>query len=391
MTTAAEWAPLCFWIEMVSCSEPAGGGIKSGRHELGQGAIFELTPHGSEKVLYTFKGGVDGRFPDSGLIEDAAGNLYGVTSEGGRGDSTANGYECCGTVFKLSPDGTESVLYAFQGGSDGAFPQGNLLEDASGNLYGATYIGGDQDCHIFGPPGCGTIFKLAPDGTKTMLHAFKGGTDGVSPNGALVMDESGDLYGTTSEGGAGGGRQLCGCGVVFKLSPDGREVILHAFRYSPDGAFPLAGLLRDSAGNLYGTTSGGGVREGWGCGDCGAVFEIGSDGVEKVLYAFKNRDDVVSPVAGLVEDTSGNLYGTTEWGGGIVCPGGSEGCGTLFKVAQDGTETVLHAFGSERGGAVPLAAPVMDRRGNLFGSTGLGGENCLTYGCCTVFEFRTRS
>ena len=216
------------------------------------------------QVLYNFcsqDGCADGAYPGSSLIMDGAGNLYGTTYQGGFGQK--------GVVFKLAPDGTETVLYNFcsqSGCTDGANPGGGLVMDAAGNLYGTTQYGGDPSCY----PGfgCGTAFKLAPDGTETVLYNFcsqSGCTDGAEPVGGLVIDAAGTLYGTTSAGGASGG------GVVFKLAPDGTETVLYNFCSQSgcaDGAEPWAGLVTDTAGNLYGTTVGGGDYGG------GVVFMV---------------------------------------------------------------------------------------------------------------------
>jgi uncharacterized repeat protein (TIGR03803 family) len=235
------------------------------------GTVFKVVPKGRETVLYSFAIGSDGNAPLAGLIKDKAGNLYGTTYEGGD-TSCYNGYGC-GTVFKLTPDGTETVLYAFQGGSDGAVPQASLIMDEAGNLYGTTVRGGNiSDCDRYG---CGTVFKLAPDGTETALHAFAGGpNDGANPVGDLIADKKGNLYGTTAEGGRAGGD---GAGIAFKLVPDGTETVLYSFCAQTDctdGGNPLAGLIKDKAGNLYGTGQLGGNSSNCDGHNCGVVFEI---------------------------------------------------------------------------------------------------------------------
>jgi uncharacterized repeat protein (TIGR03803 family) len=170
-------------------------------------------------VFYSFTGGTDGGLPTGPLIRDAAGNLFGVTASGGDLSSCQNGvHNGCGVVFRLDRTGKETVLYAFKGIPDGASPKGRLLRDKSGNFYGVTVAGGTIGCND--NQGCGTVFKVDANGKETVLYTFTGGSDGANPNGDLVMDESGNLYGTTSSGGdpscyrAGGG-----CGVLFKLTP----------------------------------------------------------------------------------------------------------------------------------------------------------------------------
>jgi uncharacterized repeat protein (TIGR03803 family) len=206
-------------------------------------------------VLYSFKGGNDGADPNAAVIADAKGNFYGTTYGGGTSG--------LGTVFELAADGTETVLYSFKGGSDSANPFASLILDAKGNLYGTTYSGGSGN-H-------GTVFKLAPDGTETVLHSFAGGSDGTSPDSSLTEDNNGNLYGSTLYGGS----TDCsgnGCGIVYKLAADGTETVLHAFAGS-DGAQPNASLLAGKKGELVGTTYNGGNT---GCGGtgCGVIFKI---------------------------------------------------------------------------------------------------------------------
>jgi uncharacterized repeat protein (TIGR03803 family) len=191
----------------------------------------------SYKVLYTFTGGKHGVYP-SAVIQDAQGNLYGETQGG-----------AYGTVFKLSPTDKETVLYKFQGGSDGAYPYGGLIQDAKGNLYGTAADGGGTGC--FGL-GCGLVFKLSLTGKETVLYSFTGGADGAGPSTGVIQDAKGDLYGAAQAGGGTG----CsgGCGTVFKLSRTGKEITLHSFQGGVDGDVPNAVTL-DAKGNLYGTTS----------------------------------------------------------------------------------------------------------------------------------------
>lgn len=313
-----------------------------------------------ETVLYAFKGGTDGAYPYAGLIADSAGNFYGTTSSGGSSANCAGG---CGTVFKVTPGGTETVLYSFRGGSDGEFPKAGLVADNSGDLYGTTEGGGAA--------AAGTVFRLTPTETETVLYSFQGGSDGEFPEAGLIADSSGNLYGTTTAGG-GEGRYCKGgsCGTIFKLGMNGTEAVLHSFHHpKKEGDQPYAGLIFDSSGNLYGTTLYGGNRY---CLDgCGAVFRLAPDGTESLLHKFTDRSgDGASPAAGIIADTAGNLYGTTSAGGGTGCDG--LGCGVVFRIGPRGTETVLHAFTGDDG-ALPTAGLIMDGAGNLYGTTSEGG------------------
>lgn len=318
------------------------------------------------KVLYSFKGGSDGAIPTGITTKDAAHFRYGSTSYGGTYDN--------GTVYRIGPDGAETVLYSFQGGSaDGEIPQSSLIEDNSGNLYGTTPYGG--------PANLGIVFKIAPDGTETVLHTFTGGSDGGFPFASLIIDKAGNLYGTTDLGGS----SRChgnGCGTVFELASDGSETVLHSFAGGTnDGAYPDAGLIEDKAGNLYGTGSFGGTN------NLGVVFKVAPPAqgkkkwTETVLYSFAGGSDGAAPIASVIRDKAGNLYGTTYNGGGSSrC---SNGCGTVFKLAPDDSETVLHAFaGGTRDGAGPQAGVVMDAAGNLYGTAYEDGR----YGYGNVFR-----
>ena len=336
------------------------------------------TAHAGITVLYAFGGGNDGAYPAAGVVEDKAGNLFGTTGLGGGNYCSPN--PGCGTVFKLAPDGTETVLHAFTAGKDGAFPAG-LIEDRAGNLYGTTNSGGGAYCDNLG---CGTVFKVTPDGTETVLYSFAGGNDGEFPFGGLVLDEAGNIYGTTQDG----GEAHCdgnSCGTVYKVAPNGTETVLYIFRGGNDGYLPVSGLIRDKAGNLYGATMFGGQRAA-GCDNgCGTVFKLAPDGTETVLYAFNGGSDGAFPTGGPMKGNAGDLYGATGYGGGTGC--GGEGCGTVFKLAPDGKETVLHAFASGNDGAAPDAGLIQDKAGNLYGTTYSGGAGCtFIYGCGTIFK-----
>jgi uncharacterized repeat protein (TIGR03803 family) len=347
-------------------------------------AVIAGAPAGAAaagKTLYSFQGGSDGTDPQGALIEDGSDNLYGTTTEGGGGSCNFS----CGTVFKLATGGKENVLHAFAGGTDGAYPNEGLIEIA-GNFYGATGAGGgSSSCN----EGCGTIFELTPGGTETELYAFQGGSDGIGPLGSLVTDGHGNFYGATVEGGSFTGNECAdeGCGTVFELSTSGSKSILYSFHGGSDGANPEAGLIADDAGNLYGTTIEGG--NGIACGGslgCGTVFKVTPGGTETVLYAFQGGSDGAWPHGAIISDAAGNLYGTTTGGG--QCSLGSTGCGTVFKLSPTGTETILHAFQGGSDGLTPLAGLAMDKAGNLYGTTPSGGNTrCVNHeGCGTVFE-----
>jgi uncharacterized repeat protein (TIGR03803 family) len=355
----------------------------------------------AETVLYDFTGKSGGSNPNGALVMDGSGNLYGTASTGAnKGCSNSkHGKNSCGTIFKLTSKGKESALYAFKGGKDGGDPVGGLVADSSGNFYGVTGFGGgsQKDCN----KGCGTVFKVTPGGTETTLHAFTSGSDGNGPVAGVIVDGSGNLFGTTLQGGSNdrcGGTDAHGCGIVFKLASGGAESVLHVFTGASDGAFPAASLLEDGVGNLYGTTGAGGSTNTCGTAwqGCGTVFEIAANGTESVLHAFTGSDGAY-PAGSLIADGSGNLYGVTTAGGSSDdCGEGPYGCGTLFKLAANGTETILHVFAGGSDGAYPLPGLYADGAGDLFGTTGAGGstDTCgklgllpNASGCGVVFEF----
>jgi len=337
-----------------------GAGTDCDDGTSGCGTVYELAAGGgAESVLHTFSGGCDGALPFGGLVRDRQGNLYGTTAIGG----TCNSDVGNGTVFKLSPEGVETVLYAFLGASDGSDPSGNLVRDKKGNLFGTTEAGGDMaGCGGFG---CGVVFEVTPESRESVLYAFQGGTDGAHPDGGVIADDAGNLYGTANDG----GNFTCingssGCGVVFKVTPGGAETVLYAFQNGVDGNVPAPGLIADNSGNFYGATSSGGT------GNLGTVFEVSSGGTETVLHSFQGGSDGGDPEAGVVMDRSGNLYGTTYDGGSAHCH--REGCGTVFKLAPDGTETVLYALYGKHG-VQPTASLLLGKHGFLYGTTNEGG------------------
>jgi len=407
------------------------------------GVVYKLTPSGQEAVLYSFTGGADGGNPYASLIVDSAGNLYGTTSAGGSTNCTGG----CGVVYKVSPAGQQTVLYSFAGTPDGANPYAGVIADSSGNLYGTTHGGGVYSV--------GTVFQLSGSGQETVLHSF-GLVPGAMPYAGVIRDSAGNLYGTTSEGGGviyelqqggsytvlysfpypahrqtptrpesglvrdpagnlygttqlggtagigavymlspagtlstlysfpGGGLSQSGPvsfnaglirdsagnlygttpyastgGMVYKLSAAGQGTTLFNFTGAPGGTAPVAGLIRDTAGNLYGTTSLGSAA------NAGVVYKLATSGQETVLYSFTGGSDGADPVAGLTRDSAGNLYGTTFHSG-------TADMGVVFKVSTTGQETVLHSFTGGADGGNPEAGVTLDPEGNLYG-TAIGG------------------
>jgi len=340
----------------------------------GCGTVFKLAADGTYTVLHSFAGSPDGAEPNGGLVLDADGNLYGTTSSGGTGTGNDCSYLGCGTVFKLAPDGTETVLYSFTDGADGAWPQGGLALDAKGNLYGAAFNGGPYMCENYSS--CGTIFKVSPSGKETTLWDFTGDKDDGNPNGGLVRDAQGDLYGTTAQQ---GDLDLT-AGTVFELTASGKYKRLHAFNLGPRGGSPLAGLVRDAQGNLYGTTYFGGILscyyDGFYDNGCGVVFEITATKKETVLHKFTDGKDGALPMTGLVLDGQGNLYGTTQYGGDPSCYDGElYGCGVIFEIPKNGKEIPLYAFTEQSDGGYLTSGLIVDSVGNLYGVTGGGVNN----------------
>jgi uncharacterized repeat protein (TIGR03803 family) len=417
--------------------------------------------NGPEQVLYAFQSGNDGQYPSSGLIFDASGNLYGETEYGGGGACNSGIGDGCGTVFELSPNGnggwTETVLHSFQCCTDGNFPASGLIFDQAGNLYGTTFGGGtynqgtvfeltpspnggwsetvlfsfsdegglqapqgvifDQKGNLYGTAiqagecghysTCGGVFELSPNPnggwTGTVLYTFQP-SGGWGPSPGLVLDRAGNLYGTTFRGGSSGCSvdENSGCGTVFQLSPHGSggwtETALYIFQGENDGGNPAAGLIFDQSGNLYGTTQLGG---GTGCSaGCGTVFELSPTGggawTENVLYSFEGGSDGNYPDAGLIFDINGNLYSTSGGGDSACLTSNGYGCGTTFELSPNSnggwTETVLYRFQGGNDGEVPLSGVILDQTGNLYGTTNYGGgTGCTNTGCGVVYEVTRES
>ena len=254
---------------------------------------------------------------------------------------------------RSAPAQTLTVLHGF-GGPDGANSEASLIRDTQGYLYGTTYSGGAH--------GYGTVFMVSASGIEKTLYSFTGGLDGANPLGSLVRDAQGNLYGTTLEGG------VKGMGTVFMVTRSGKETVLFAFS-GKDGAYPCSNLIQDAQGNFYGTTQGGGLY------NAGTVFKFTLSGVETVLYSFTGLADGFEPYAGLVQDASGNFYGTT-------LQGGINGDGTVFRLTPSGNETVLYNFTGGADGLLPYGGLVLDAQGNLYGTTLWYGSN----GAGTVFK-----
>lgn len=334
-------------------------GTTASAGDMEDGTVFVLASGSRKpKFLHTFTGDPDGGEPYAGVIMDQAGSLYGTTVAGGDNVNSK------GTVYKIDPKKKETLLHSFDRESDGAFPYAGVVMDGAGNLYGTTSIGGTSSK--------GIAYKLESDGTEKVLHTFTGGSDGGEPFAGLILDRKGNLYGTTFYGGANND------GVVFELAPGGKEKVLYSFKGGTDGANPYAGnLITDKAGNFYGMTYAGGAN-----GD-GTVYELKRDGTETVLHSFAGGSDGAEPFAGLIMDGAGNLYGTTQYGG-MVCNGMGSGCGTVFELAPDGTETVLHAFKGGLDGIEPSCTLFADDAGNLYGTTIYGG----LYTSGTIFTIK---
>jgi|HubBroStandDraft_6_1064221.scaffolds.fasta_scaffold35916_3 uncharacterized repeat protein (TIGR03803 family) len=371
------------------------GGPVVANCESGCGTVFKLATDRTENVLYSFQGGSDGLYPWAGVVSDKQGNLYGTTRFGGTGNGNTNcANQGCGTIFEVKPDGTEAVLYSFcsqTNCTDGAEPLGAMIFDEKGNLYGTTVAGAPPNnvsC-LNGAqfPVCGVVFKLSPPAKKggkwieTVLHAFEQ-SDGDGPQGDLLM-YNGFLYGTTTNGGPDGG-----AGTVFSIAPDGKKfAVLYSFctgnNACPDGSSPFAGVIADTAGNLYGTASVGGANVG-----CGVVFKLSppnrkrSVWGESVLHSFQGApNDGCYPVGDLVADSTGTLYGTAS-------NGGTYNYGSVFSIKPGGSNfKTLYSFTNGTDGTFPLAGLIFDTTGNLYGTTGQGGNfQVCGHGCGTVFE-----
>jgi len=302
-------------------------------------------------VLYRFSGGREGSDPQGGLIQDSLGTLYGTATHGNHNEA-CNGWGC-GVVYKFDPQtGEETVLHSFAGGSDGEYPYGSLVMDMQGNLYGTTQQGGAKDL--------GIVYKLDALGNETILHSFSGGADGQYPMAGLTPDSAGNLYGTTFGGGT------FNCGTIFRVTSSGQETVAHSFAGGTDGANPTASLTRDNGGNFYGTTEFGGLNS------LGSIFQLSASGTEWLLFSFDGSQGAM-PLAGLLRDESGNLFGTTTMGG--------EGRGVVFEVDSSGRLVLAQSLTNEFG-ALPSGTLVRAANGSIYGTAVQGGN----YGTGTIFE-----
>jgi uncharacterized repeat protein (TIGR03803 family) len=306
---------------------------------VGAGAVYKLDPAGHETVLYSFTGGADGNNPNSGVVRDSAGNLYGTTFTGGTAGA--------GLVYKLDTAGNQTVLYTFTGGADGSNPYPRAVRDPAGNLYGTTWLGGTADA--------GVIYKVDTKGNETVLYNFTGSPGAARSYSPLFRDSAGNLYGTIYSGGS------AGFGAVYKLDKKNNYTVLYNFTGGADGRYPYAGVTGDSAGNLYGTTEVGGAPY------AGVIYKLDSSGNQTVLYSFTGGADGHYPNAGVVLDSAGNLYGTTYYGG-------TAGLGVVYELSTTNQLTVLYSFTGVPDGANPDAGVIRDSAGNLYGTTQYGGK-----------------
>ena len=356
----------------------AAGGVSA------VGTVFKIRPGGGPvKTLYSFNY-LDGSYPEPGLVQAAGGNFYGTTTIGGANNS--------GTVFRITPSGSLTTLYSFcsqSGCTDGDMPQGGLVQATGGNLYGTTSQGGAATCS----GGCGTVFRITPSGSLATLYGFcskSGCHDGSDPRSGLVQGTNGNFYGTTARGGAHK------YGTIFKITPSGSLTTLYSFcsQSSCTDGFDPGALVQATDGNLYGTTTSGGANT-TDCGGfgCGTIFKITPSGSLTTLYSFCSQSsctDGASPDLGLVQATDGNLYGTTGAGGANMTDCFGSSCGTFFKITPSGTLTTLYSFCTQSGctdGFEP-GALVQDTNGMFYGTTYAGGKtgDCYGDGCGTVFS-----
>ena len=326
---------------------------------FGCGVIFEVSTAGRETVLHSFSGSPDGSWPWGPVIWDDTGNFYGTAGEGGAYSCAGVG---CGIVFRVDTTGKETILYNFTGGSDGCYPAQGLIRDRSGIFYGTTFGCGSSDA--------GTIFKIDPAGKFTLLHSFAG-SDGAGPwGGHMILDHWGNLYGITQYGGTDK------CGTLYRLSENRTFTVLHTFAGgTSDGCAPWGSVVRDKAGNLYGTASEGGFTGN------GTIWKVSKTGEETILHNFAGgSSDGCRPVAGVVRDSQGNLYGVA-----MGC--GAYGYGALYELKTEGGLTLLHSF-DDRDGDQPASEVWRTAKGELFGTSELGGDrNCSGDACGTVWSY----
>ena len=328
--------------------------------DFGGGTVFKLDPSGNETVLHAFSATPDDAGNPMGGVTRYKGALYGTSWGGG-----PNRY---GTVYKVDLSGNFTLLFSLYG-SFGQNPNGGVIVDAKGNIYGTAAYGGAQSA--------GTVFAIDSAGNASVLHAFNPNKwDGRYPNGGLLGDTAGNIYGTTTEWGNSG--NMYG-GMVFSVSKKHAYTPLYNFTAGADGRYPQAGLIRDEQSNLYGTTAGGGTF------GVGTVYKIDTAGNHTVLYSFSGGADGLSPWSSLARDAAGNLYGTTSGG---IYDGSGKGFGTVFKLDTSGTLTTLYAFNGGSDGQWPQSPLLLDAAGNLYGTAnGVTFDGaCGILGCGVVFK-----
>jgi uncharacterized repeat protein (TIGR03803 family) len=362
------------------------------------GVVYKINATNQYSVLHQFRFNADGFDPQPGLVLDAAGNLYGTTTEGGPANS--------GVIYKIDPTGAETVLYQFPGGTKGSYPYGGVIIDSADNLYGTTInadtgspttpgdlyklsaagqktvlskagptpyslVARDASGNFYWTDftgwvlGCGAVLKLDSTGNRTVLWEYKQRPDGCGPYSGVTLDSSGNLYGTTERGG------VYGYGTLYKIDTSGRYSQFYSFTGGIDGGSPSSSVIVDAAGNLYGTTQRGGADH------FGVVYKVDPSGHQTTLYTFTGGTDGANPDSALVFDSSGNLYGTSQQGGDLsACRtpqyGGGAGCGVVYKLDSAGNETVLYAFKGGADGALPSSL-MIDGSGKLYGTADLGG------------------
>jgi uncharacterized repeat protein (TIGR03803 family) len=349
----------------------AGGGLTSCDNGGGCGTVFEESASGAFSVLYTFQGGTDGDTPYGGVTEDASGNLYGTT-EGTNGGAT--------TLWKLTQSGQKTILWKF-GFLTGAVLNSAPVFDAKGNLFGAAQYGGDVDCGYNGN-GCGVIYEYESKGKIHTLHVFKNVRDGTVPDTGIVIDEKGTLYGAAAFGGDVTCDAPTGCGVIFKLEPNGTYTVLHSFTGKKDGWGPGA-ISLDAAGNIYGTTGEGADTSCYPPLGCGVIYKIDTKGKFSVLFTFTASQVCCAPGAWApIVDSKGDLYDS-------FAVNGAHGVGYVFKLDTKGNLTDLFdypACGESPDGAFANQL-IRDTNGNFYSTMNTGGGNSMCgAGFGTVFE-----
>lgn len=303
------------------------------------GTLFKIAPNGTETILHSFGTGSDGTEPDGGVtINQSTGDLYGTASAGGASGN--------GVIWELAANGNYTILHDFSS-NDGSFIRGRMIRDTLGNFYGTALFGGIN--------GDGTVFKYSFDGVFTVLHTFSG-SDGEFPEHGVIRDRVGNLYGVTAFGGASDN------GTVYKIAPDGTFTTLYSFTGGADGGFLYGGLDRDSNLNLYGSTVDGGAH------GFGTVFKLAQDGTLTTLYSFTGGTDGGNPEGDMLQVAGKRLYSTASSGGDPTCQ-----CGAVYEVSTSGKERVLHAFtGSDGGG---YSAGLVKDKQLFYGTTASGGAN----------------